>query len=150
VKADNIDELSETFLVKLSSPTQAVISDSSATVTIRDTDPRPAISISNRRKFEGDSGRRDFGFVVSLVGRSSRTVRVDWKTVEGTAHAPSDFVADSGVVTFLPLDTREKVVVKVKGDTLVEPRERFKVKLSDPVRATIDDGVGRGTIRNDD
>jgi hypothetical protein len=42
------------------------------------------------------------------------------------------------------------VDVAVKGDRVLEPNEDFFVNLSAPAGATLADGQGRGTIRDDD
>lgn len=75
---------------------------------------------------------------------------MEWKAKEKSAKAPSDYIFDKGNLTFKPGVTKKEVVVKVKGDKKDEGKETFNVKLSGPVKATIDDGKGKGTIRNDD
>jgi len=42
------------------------------------------------------------------------------------------------------------VTVNVTGDTTQEANETFFVNLSAPSGATLFDGKGRGTLRNDD
>ena len=46
--------------------------------------------------------------------------------------------------------TSKPVTVLVNGDTTVEGTERFLVKLSSAVNASIADSEGFGTITNDD
>jgi hypothetical protein len=54
-------------------------------------------------------------------------------------------------VTFAPGQTTQPVTVQVNGDTAVEPDETFNVNLSNAQgNAAILDGVGLGTITNDD
>ncbi len=47
-------------------------------------------------------------------------------------------------------ETSRPVTVQVNGDTLDEVNETFKVNLTDPVNATIEDGQGVATITDDD
>jgi hypothetical protein len=100
---------------------------------------------------EGNAGHNTFAFTVSLDRAQPAPVTVDFSTADGTATAPSDYVAEGGTVTFAPGETQEALVVRVNGDTTVEPNETFTVNLADAVgNATIADGQGVGTIVNDD
>src|SRR5262249_28290609 len=99
---------------------------------------------------EGNSGNTNAVFTVSLSASSSQTVTVDFSTADGTASAPSDYVARSGTVTFQAGDTSKTISIQVKRDTAVESTETFFVNLTNASNATIDDNQGIGTIRNDD
>lgn len=94
---------------------------------------------------------REFNFRVTLDSPSHKKVRVNYATADGSATAASgDYIATSGTLTFAPGQTRQTVTVRVRGDTRIEPNETFRVLLSNPTNATIADGVGVGTIRDDD
>ena len=56
VNGDRMDEPDETFLVKLSNPTNAAIGRSQGTGTIVNDDPHPGISIADASVTEGNSG----------------------------------------------------------------------------------------------
>ncbi len=107
----------------------------------------PSLSIDNAKVKEGDSGRRKLVFTVTLSRPSS--ARVHYRTFSGTA-TKSDFVAVHGSLRFTPSITSRRIVVKVIGDALHEADETFRLHLSNPKRARIADGVGRGTILDDD
>ncbi len=111
---------------------------------------KPKVSAGDRKLDEGDSGTTAFRFRIALSEASGSTVTVDWETVEGTAHAPSDYSSTSGTVTFSPGQTVKRVKVLVNGDGSAESNETFKVKLSGATNSAITDGQGTGTIRNDD
>jgi Calx-beta domain len=81
---------------------------------------------------------------------SSKTVRVSYATVNGTATAPSDYAAAAGTVELAPGETAKAVSVTVNGDTAVEVDERFTVILAGPSGARLADAQGVGTIVNDD
>ncbi len=68
----------------------------------------------------------------------------------GTATAPSDYLATSGTLTFNPGDLTKTVNVTINGDLLFEPDETFTVNLTSPVNTTISRGTGTCTILNDD
>jgi uncharacterized repeat protein (TIGR01451 family) len=134
----------------------------------------PQISISDSSVIEGNSGQVAMRFVVSISEDPALPVTVDYGTEDGTATAAGgDYVATNGSVGFLPGSAREvEIVVPVNGDAAVEPNEFFSVKLGNlrqvatppppegtepppppegtPPPATIADGVGDGTIVNDD
>ncbi len=90
-------------------------------------------------------------FVVQLSSPSSLPVTVDFSTANGTALAGSDYTAASGTLTFLPGETSKTIIVPTLNDETFEQDEIFLVILSNPTGdATIDDGLGVGTILNDD
>jgi hypothetical protein len=77
-------------------------------------------------------------------------VTVGYATANGTASAGSDYVAQSGTLTFAAGQTSRTIGVVVKGDRNAEPNETFTVRLSGPSGATIARATGVGTIANDD
>jgi hypothetical protein len=77
-------------------------------------------------------------------------VTVQYATADGTAHAPGDYEAGSGTVTFAAGQTTRTVTVHVNGDLLNENNETYSLNLSGPTNATIGDGQGIGTIVDDD
>lgn len=101
----------------------------------------PSLSIDSISVSEGDSGTTIGVFAVSLSAATDLPVTVDYATGDGTANAESDYVAVSGTLTFAPGTTTQLVEVLVKGDTQVEADETFQVTLSNPMNATIANGV---------
>jgi hypothetical protein len=110
----------------------------------------PTVSIANATVAEGNSATTDAAFAVTLSKASTKTVTVAYSTANGTATAGQDYTAASGTLTFAPGVTSQKVVVKVTGDTAVEPNETFAVKLAAPSGATLATATATGTITNDD
>lgn len=110
----------------------------------------PGVRIGDVTKTEGDSGTQNYNFPITLTKPSSIATKVRFSTANGTATAPSDYVARTNQELLIPANTTSaNIVVQVKGDTAVEPNETFTVKLSKPTRLRIIDGVGVGTINND-
>ena len=102
---------------------------------------------------EGNSGTVVATFTVSLTSPppTGQSVTVHYATANGTASAPSDYVATSGNLTFNVGETTKTVNVSVNGDTLFETAETFVLNLSSPsANAGIIDGQGLATILNDD
>ncbi|MDB5200822.1 MAG: glycoside hydrolase family 16 protein [Ferruginibacter sp.] len=110
----------------------------------------PKISISDLSLMEGNGGSTPFNFVLQLDHASSQTVTVSAAPIDGTAKAGDDYVAATQTVTFQPNETQKTVSISIVADDIKEGREDFKVVLSNPVNATIADGIADGSIDNDD
>jgi hypothetical protein len=110
----------------------------------------PTLSINDLSIAEGNADTSVANFNVQLSQASSQPVTVKYATADGTALAGSDYTATSNTLSFAPGETKKTVSVSVKGDTVVEPNETFRVNLSTPTNATISDAQGVGTIVNDD
>jgi hypothetical protein len=149
VNGDTLLEPNETFVVTLTNPANATISDSVGTGTILNNDP-PAIAIDNVSVSEGNSGTVNAAFTVTLSQPTTSTVTVSYATANGTATAGSDYVAKSGTLTIPAGATSTTLSVVVNGDASYEPDETFVVNLSSPGNATIAVAQGIGTIVNDD
>ena len=88
-------------------------------------------------------------FTVSMSEASDETVTVAYATSDGTARSGTDYTAVSGTLTIPMGDTQGSIAVPVLDDSFPENDETFTVALSSPVGATIGDGVGVGTIRDE-
>ncbi len=86
---------------------------------------------------------------VTLSGPSGDPVTVNWATADGTADS-TDYVPDSGTLTFGPGQIAAQIAVMIKGDALDEPDETVFVQLSGANHATIDRGRATLTIVDDD
>ncbi len=122
-----------------------------------DTEPHtvnalPTLSINDVTVSEGNAGTQTMTFTVTRTGTTASTVTFNYATADGTATAPSDYVATSGTGSIPSGGTMAitTISVTIKGDTLLESNETFFVNLSSPVNATIADAQGIGTITNDD
>ena len=142
---DSTAEPSESFTVELSNPNRATVSDGTGAVTI-EADPMTELRISDAAPVaEGN----DAVFTVSLSPPSSQVVTVEYRTVDGTAGAGSDYSTTSETLRFDPLETTKTIQVPVLTDSMSEPSEDFEVELRNPSRATLDDARGVGTIAAD-
>ena len=150
VNGDVVDEANETFGITLSNPGNATIGDGLGLATITDDDAAPTISINDVIAAEGNAGTTTATFAVTLSAASAKTVTVDWTTANASAIQPSDYLAGSGTLTFVPGDTSQSIDITVNGDVLDEANETFGITLSNPGNATIADGSGLGTITDDD
>ena len=111
-------------------------------------DPLPALSIEDVTTHETnfDTGAT---LEVTLSPPTDDTVTVHWATADGTADS-TDYVPDSGMLTFRPRQTSQRINVQIKGDALDGAEETIFVDLSDASFATIERGRGTVTIVDDD
>jgi probable HAF family extracellular repeat protein len=112
--------------------------------------PTPAVSIGDVTVFEGNTGTRSAGFLLTISPMTSSAVTVSYSTANGTATAGTDYDAASGTVTIPAGRTTWAVYATVRSDRRRETDEVFYMNLTAPSGATIADGRGAATIRNDD
>jgi hypothetical protein len=114
--------------------------------------PPPVVSIGDAMVMEGNVRRRWMTFTLTLSAASTQPVTVNWATVNGTALAERDYVRALGKLTFAAGQTTQTLRVAVIGDRLREAHETFRVRLSQPVNATLSETAWRalGRILDDD
>jgi hypothetical protein len=150
VSGDALNEADETFVVNLSSATNATIAVSQGTGTIINDDPLPTLTINNPSVTEQNSGTRTIGFAVTLSAVSGRSVSVNYATADGTATAGSDYTAKSGTLTIAAGSTSGTISVTILADSVPEPNETVLVNLSGATNATLAQPQGTGTIVDND
>jgi hypothetical protein len=65
-------------------------------------------------------------------GHLDEDIRVDYATVDGTAHAGEDYVAASGTLQFAAGETNKQITITILDDALPERDEQFRLVLSNP------------------
>ena len=143
---DSETEPLETFVLSLSSPTNATIAEDSALGRIVDDDAPPALRVSDGSATEGGT----VAFRVSLSRSATGAVTVRYATADGTALAGADYVEADGTLTFTPGETVRTVTVDTINDSETEPLETFVLSLSSPTNATIAEDSALGRIVDDD
>lgn len=100
---------------------------------------------------EGNAGTTIFTFTVTRTVTTG-AASVQAATSDGTATAGSDYVAvPLTTLNFADGVATQPFAVTVNGDAVFEGAETFNVTLSNPSAGnTIGDGLGVGTIGNDD
>lgn len=147
---DALDEADETFTLVLSAPSNAALGTSTGTATIADNDDPPAVAVGDVTVTEGNSGTTGAVFVVTLSAPSGREITVAYATADGSANAGADYTVAGGTLTFPAGATTRTVTVPVIGDTFAEADESFTLGLGVVNGASVADGVGIGTIIDDD
>jgi uncharacterized repeat protein (TIGR01451 family) len=161
VNGDILNEADETILIDLfnPNPTNALLTpaNSRGRGTIRDDDLQPSITIEKAAPVtEGNTGTTGAVFFLTLSAPSGQIVTFDYATANGTAQANSDYVPESGTVTFKPGEpgelgeTLRAIVIQVKGDTAIEPNETFLIRLSNPTNTVLVVSQVEGTIIDDE
>src|SRR5262245_35556266 len=110
----------------------------------------PALSINDAVLFEGTGGTVQAVFAVNLSAPAIAPVTVQYATADDTAHAHGDYQPVRGTLTFPSGEMSAFISVPVFGDATDEPDETFFVRLSSPMNDVIADGLGVGTIVDDD
>ena len=111
---------------------------------------QPILSINDAVATEGDVGTTNLTFTVSLSAPTDKTVTANFATLSNTATEGTDYVANSGTITFAPGTTQQTLTVQIHGDRDLEADENFFLNLTDLNNAFFADNQAVGTIRNDD
>ena len=151
---DTLDEDAERLELVLSDPGDGAVlapAGSRARGVIIDDDPEPEVSVGDAEATENGDGV-PVSFTVSLSEASGREVSVPYSTVDASAQAGDDYVAAApdARVTVPVGDTTAVIEVALVNDDDAEEVERFLLELSSPTGARTGDGIGAGTILDDD
>ena len=111
VTGDTTVEANETFVVNLSAPSKATLADAQGqgTITNDDVAPLPTLSINDVTVTEGNAGTIAAQFTVTLSAASTSTVTVNYATANGTATAGTDYVAQTGTLSFTAGQTSKTI-----------------------------------------
>ena len=151
VVADAAAEPVEDFTASLALVAGAAVADGIAQAAILDDDGAPQLAIGDASGLEGTGLSTSLVFTVSRT-TATGTASVQVATVNGSAAAPADFAALSGVsVNFADGQLTRTVTVVVAGDSAFEGNESFTAVLSNPSAGYgLADPLGTGTILDDD
>ena len=154
INGDTAVEPNESFFVNLSGATNgATISDGQGVGTIVTDDSGSiagSVSINNVTITEGDIGTTTATFTVTRTGGTA-AFSINYATANNSALSGSDYVATFGTLSFGSGVNSQTITVAINGDKAIESNETFFVNLSGATNgAAISDGVGDGTIVNDD
>src|SRR5262249_53755400 len=113
VNPDSRAHPTRNFFVNLSNPVHAMIADNQGRATILNDIAPPDLHIDDTVVTEGNSGTTDAILTVTLSNASADIITVNWKTIDSSALAPSDYLAASGILTFAPGVTNHTITNKV-------------------------------------
>jgi hypothetical protein len=131
-----------TITIGLYSPEHATLDNQTAKVTIVDDDTQ-ALSVDDTTAEEES---QTANFLVTMSRGVNAPVTVHYATVDGTATAPLDYTATSGILTFAAGEIAKSVTVPVIRDEIADSGETFALRLSDAAGATIRKSTGTATL----
>jgi uncharacterized repeat protein (TIGR01451 family) len=149
IRGNSTVESNRYFFVDLLNPTNAVPGRSRARGFIIEDDFN-WITVGTSNHLEGNSGRTDATFSLTLAAPSPQAVSIGYSVVNGTAMAGKDYSPRAGTYIFSPGATNGVLRLSVLGDFCTEADETYFVQLF-----PTDTGLPRvaeatGTILNDD
>lgn len=90
------------------------------------------------------------GVTVRLSAPADQVVKVNYRTVDGSARAGSDFIENSGVLTFLSDETAKTIRIDIIDDKEAEFDEQLFLQLSDAAGAALSNDMSVIRISNSD
>jgi chitinase len=150
VNGDTEAENDENFTVALNNPVGATIKPGGGIGTITNDDLVPVLSVQNVVVGEGDTGTTPAVFEFALSNTSTAPVSFAYATADGSAAAPGDYEAASGIVTFEAGQRSQSVTVPVVGDTTNEGVESFSLVLSGAAGVNLPATAPTATIIDDE
>ena len=153
VNGDTAIEPDETFLINLSNPSNALITDNQGLGTITNDDgDNTSVTLAVSPSSVTEDGTANLVYTFTRTGVTTNALTVNY-TLGGTATLNTDYTrtGTNNTVTFAAGSTTAKVTIDPTADTTVEPNETviltlaagtgYKVGTTTPVT---------GTITNDD
>ena len=89
-------------------------------------------------------------FAVTLSRAAHRTLGVNYRTADGSAHAGDDYRSAKGTLKFRAGELSKRIEVAVLDDDHDEGEETLTLTLSNPSSGRLTDGEATGTIVNHD
>ena len=106
------------------------------------------ISVADARVEEGADA--ELVFAVTLSRAAHRTLGVNYRTADGSAHAGDDYRSAKGTLKFRAGELSKRIEVAVLDDDHDEGEETLTLTLSNPSSGRLTDGEATGTIVNHD
>jgi hypothetical protein len=155
VKQDTSDEPNELMYLLVAGVDGGANHRERGTGTIVDDDPGSGIRllVSDATVVEGDSGTRNLVVPITLTqsAATDAAVSAHWSTVATGSAAPgTDYTGKSGTLSIAAGKRQGTVTIPILSDTGSEGTETFQLVVSTATNATILDGTGVITIRDDD
>ena len=141
INNDTLDELDETIVITLASPTSANLGAITAhTFTITDNDNAPTVAFGAATSGSTDETAANRTIAINLSAASGQAVSVVVTDLEtGSATSGTDYTAIGSPLTvnFAAGETTKNVTIPVLADTTDENDETINFQLSSPSNATL-------------
>ncbi|HHB94111.1 MAG TPA: hypothetical protein ENK88_03110, partial [Campylobacterales bacterium] len=105
---------------------------------------------------EGDSGEKELNITLTLDAPAFANTHIDYYTQDNTAQdgstptEDSDYIATSGTLDIDANATTASIIVKINGDTNIEPNDSFYLYINNPKNLIINSNRTEVIIKNDD
>ncbi|TRU09317.1 MAG: endo-1,3-1,4-beta-glycanase ExsH, partial [Microcystis aeruginosa Ma_MB_F_20061100_S19] len=153
VNGDTAIEPDETFLINLSNPSNALITDNQGLGTITNDDVTlPNITLAVSPASVTEDGTTNLVYTFTRSGSTTNALTVNY-TLGGTATLNTDYTrtGTTNTVTFAANSSTATVTVDPKTDTTVESNETIALTLASGTGYTVGTTTAvTGTITNDD
>lgn len=123
------------------------------TGTIVNDDPGTGVrlGVSDALIVEGDLGTRSLVVPITLTSPATADVLINWSTQgTGSASAGLDYTTRGGTVKIATTKRFAYLTIPILPDTASEGAETFRIVVNTATNATVIDGTGLVTIRDDD
>lgn len=130
VNDDAGPEAAESFRLNLTNPVGLSLAEGHALATIVDNDRAERAPLAGLAGVAVNEASPYALFVLTLDRAATTAVTVGYQTADGTALAGSDYVAQSGSVTFGPGETARTIAVALIDDDGAEGDEVFHLDLT--------------------
>jgi Ca2+-binding RTX toxin-like protein/uncharacterized protein (DUF1778 family) len=149
---DAATEPAEIIDITITSAIGATVGDGRGHLVIMDNDGTPVITpVLDLRNVLAVEGQGYVDCLATLSAPTLNTVVVNYQTVAGTASGNgSDFVNQSGVLTFGPGETFKTIRVTTVDDAATEAQEAFTLQLSSPTNAVLGNATASVTLLDND
>jgi hypothetical protein len=151
VLGDALYEVQERFLVRLDSPSEALLGDAEGRCSIAEEETEPRLVVEDLAVRETNGSDAVTARVsVQLTGQHSQDVAVTYFTQDGSARRVGDYLAQRGQLVFRVGETQHWVLVPIVADQRPEPTETFSIVLTNSLGVAISRPAGVVTILDDD
>lgn len=159
VQGDKSIEVDELLWLELFNPVGADLAGGALRLTTAgviadddDTGSDLALFVGNPNVVERDDGTHVAVFEILLSRAHTSGMTFNFRTVDGSATEGSDYVAETGTVSFLAGETSKSVEVVINGDGVVEAAEFFSLVVTptDDIKNGTLGSTGVATIIDDD
>jgi glucose/arabinose dehydrogenase len=163
INGDTVIEPDETFLVNLSSATNATIGDNQGQGTIVNDDQAPARFEFSQANFDQPESSQSLFITVRRTGDPAPAATVDFQTndnfafvectlVNGIANQRCDYLSTSGTLTFAANEVEKTFRLLTYNDVYQEGNETINLSLSNPTGGAQlgPQGTATVTILDDD
>jgi hypothetical protein len=140
VIGDTVVEPNETFLVNLTTPSNATITDGQGIGTIVNDDGNttPATIQFGQPSYIGSEGGSNTTVTITRSGTLASASTIQFYLTSGTASAGQDFANSAPTtLTFAANESSKTVSLTPTNDTLIEPTEFAFLRLANPTNATL-------------